>query len=528
MPGFDLLVHSARVFPGDGPELVTDVAVAGARIAAVGPELPAEHAREVVEGDGLMLCPGFIDLHAHSALQSFLDPRLLPKIAQGFTTELINPDGLAPAPVDPSRTEERRAYLRAIEGPGPGRWAWSTVEEYLAALDMTRPATGLVPSVGHNAVRDRVMGGTARRATREELRAIRDEVRRGLEAGARSLSFGLVYAPGMFAETGELVELAAEAARFGAPLAVHIRNEAAGVLQAVNEMVEVARRSGAPLHLSHLKVVGNRELVGPLLDLVETAAADVDLTFDQYPYGAGTSMLAQILPPWAQEGGSADILGRLGDAAGRRAIAHDVAWGLPSWENLYGSLGPDSFVIARAGPPRESDTGKTLARLGDERGADPLGAALELMLDTKLDVTTIERYAEEATVREIFQHPLALVGSDAIFSTRPHPRLHGTAARVLGRYALREGLIPVQDAVARLTSRPAARLGLCDRGAIREGLRADLVLVDPDRFADTATYDNLVQYPEGVVRVVAGGRTVWDQRGATGETPGGVVARRPG
>jgi N-acyl-D-amino-acid deacylase len=256
--------------------------------------------------------------------------------------------------------------------------------------------------------------------------------------------------------------------------------------------------------------------------------ADVDLTFDQYPYGAGTSMLAQILPPWAQDGGPAAILGRLGAAAERRAIAHDVARGLPGWENLYGNLGPDSFVIARAGPPREGDTGKTLARLGDERGTDPLGAALELLLDTRLDVTTIEHYAEEETVREIFQHPLALVGSDAIFSTRPHPRLHGTAARVLGRYALREGLIPVQDAVARLTSRPAGRLGLRDRGAIREGLRADLVLVDPGRFVDTATYDDPIRYPEGVVRVVVGGRTVWDQRGPTGETPGGVVARRPG
>src|SRR5207247_8086309 len=154
--------------------------------------------------------------------------------------------------------------------------------------------------------------------------------------------------------------------------------------------VEVSRRSGPPLHLSHLKVVGNRELVGPLLDLVETAAADVDLTFDQYPYGAGTSMLAQILPPWAQEGGSAAILGRLGDATERRAIAHDVAWGLPGWENLYGNLGPDSFVIARAGPPRESDTGMTLARLGAGRGADPLGPALDLLLVPRIARTTIE------------------------------------------------------------------------------------------------------------------------------------------
>src|SRR5215208_3677980 len=236
---FDSLIKGAIVFPGDGPGIRADVAITGDRIAAVERSLPTGNAAEVIDAAGLMLCPGFIDMHAHTALEPFRDPRLEPKVAQGFTTELINPDGLAPAPVVEDSREERQAYLRALEGPGPNRWMWSTFKEYLSALAETRPATTLVPSIGHNAVRDCTMGGADRRPDPEELRAMRREVRMGLDAGARTLSFGLIYMPGAFSETEELIELAEEAARFGAPLVPHVRNEADGVIEAVGEMVEV-------------------------------------------------------------------------------------------------------------------------------------------------------------------------------------------------------------------------------------------------------------------------------------------------
>src|SRR5829696_5180971 len=286
---FDVLIKGARVLPGDSPALHTDVGIAGDRIATVEHSLPATNAAEVIDATGLMLCPGFIDMHAHTALESFRDPRLEPKVAQGFTTEVINPDGLAPAPVAEDGRHERQAYLRPLEGPGPERWTWTTFSEYLDGLAETRPAITLVPSIGHNAVRDLVMGGADRRPDREEIRAMRKEVRLGFEAGARTLSFGLIYMPGAFSETGELVELAEEAAPFGAPLVPHVRTEADGVLEAVGEMVEVARCSGATLHLSHLKVVGRADLVEPLLELLERARADIDITFDQYPYGAGST-----------------------------------------------------------------------------------------------------------------------------------------------------------------------------------------------------------------------------------------------
>ena len=199
-----------------------------------------------------MLCPGFIDLHAHSALVSFDDPYLTPKLAQGFTTEVINPDGLAPAPVAPEGRAGRQAYLRPLEGGGPATWPWSTVSEYLDALDETRPAVSLVPSIGHGAVRELVLGGGRVAPTGEQLREMRRQVRLGLEAGARMLSFGLVYLPGAYAATDELVAVAEEAAAVGAPLVPHVRNEGHGLLEAISELIDVARRVGAPLHLSHL------------------------------------------------------------------------------------------------------------------------------------------------------------------------------------------------------------------------------------------------------------------------------------
>lgn len=519
----DLLISGATVYPGDGEPLVGDVAVADGRIEAVGPSLSELEAAEHVAAAGLMLCPGFIDMHAHSALRSFENPLLEPKIAQGFTTELINPDGLAPAPVAPERRGERQAYLRGLEGSGPDEWPWSTFADYLDALAETHPATTLVPSIGHNSVRDAVMDGERRPPSPSELRRMQDEVRFGLEAGARTLSFGLLYLPGAYADTDELVALAEIAAEFGAPLVPHVRNEGRDVLEAIGEMIEVARRSGAPLHVSHLKSAADERLIDPLLELFDEASADVDLSFDQYPYGAGSTVLAALLPAWAQEGGVSATLARLRSADDRRRIAHDMDHGLPAWENWFGMVGPERIVVANAAAPNESAAGRTLAALADERGVEPVELVFDLLVESNLDVTMLQHYASEAAVRRIAGHRLQLVGSDAIFGVKPHPRLYGTAARFLGRFVMREGLVPVEEAVARLTARAADRLGLRDRGRIAPGLRADLVLLDPERFLDTATYDEPKQYPDGVAGVWVGGRPVWRGGRPTGERPGGVV-----
>lgn len=511
MSRFDLVVRGATVYTGEGPGHVADVGVAGGVIEAVG-EL-GEVEAELVDGTGAMLCPGFVDLHAHSALSPWDDPLLTPKLLQGFTTEVINPDGLAPAPVAADRREARRAYLRALEGDGPDEWTWSTFGEYLDALDGTRPALTLVPSIPHGSVRDFVLGDGRVQPGREQIRKLRREVRLGLEAGARMLSFGLVYIPGAYADTDELVAVAQEAAEFGAPLVPHVRNEGLGVLEAVGEMIEVARRSGAPLHLSHLKALAGEELVGPLLELIERASAEIDLTFDQYPYGAGATLLASLLPGWAQAGGAQETLARARDRGERDRIARDVEVGIPGWENILGTLGPERIVVG----------GRTLAELADERGANATDTVCDLLVESELAVPMVLHYASEEAVRTITRHRLQLVGSDGIFGPHPHPRLYGTAPRFLGRFAIREGLLPVREAVARLTSRAADRLGLADRGRIEWGKRADLVLLDPERYVDTATYEEPARSPDGVLGVWIAGRRVVRDGKPTGERPGGVL-----
>ena len=519
----DTVIRRAFVLPGEGPGFTGDVAVADGRIVAVAHQLPDVTGALVVDGEGLLLCPGFIDMHAHTALESFRNPWLEPKVAQGFTTELIHPDGLAPAPVSLQGVEARRAYLRALEGEGPTRWDWSSFAKYLDALHATRPVTTLIPSAGHNAIRDFVMGGEQRAPTLDELKEMQYQVRLALEAGARALSFGLIYFPGVFSNFEELTALAEVAAEFEVPLVPHVRNEGDQILSAVMEMIQVARKSGAALHLSHLKVVGNARWVEPLLELIDKARRDVDITFDQYPYGAGSTILTALLPPWAQEGGPEKILSRLEDLQIRRRMGSDMERGLTGWENLYGACGPEKIYIASAGNNREKDIGSSLAEIAERLGEDPVQVVMDLLADTQLNVTMVDHYASEETVRAIFGHPAALVGTDGIFGVHPHPRLYGTAARVLGRYALRENLISVEQAVARLTAKAADRLRLRDRGRIQPGLRADLVLLDPARFVDTASYEKPKQTPPGVALVMVDGQIVRKDGKRTEARPGGVL-----
>jgi len=495
------VVRGARVFRGEGEAAAVDVGIAEGMIVAVGGEL----AGEVVDADGLWLCPGFIDVHAHTALRSYDDPLLVEVLSQGVTTQVICPDGLAPAPVAPGRWAERRDYLRALEGPGPEEWPWTTFGEYLEALERTRPAVSLVPSVGHGAARDAVMGGERRAAAPAELEAMRREVRAGFEAGATNLSFGLVYLPGAHGDTDELVAVAEVAAEFGRPIVPHIRNEGDGLLAAVDEMLEVSRRSGASLHLSHLKSFADERLIEPLLEKVEAAG----LSFDQYPYGAGCTLLASLLPAWAQEGGAAATLARLRDPQAVARIAHDVEHGLDGWENLLATAGPERILVE----------GVSIA----ERGGRPVDTVAELLLESELGAQMVMHYASEEAVRAVAQRSSMLLGSDGIFGRHPHPRVAGSAARFLGRYAIREGLVAPEEAIARLTARAADRFGLADRGRIEVGKRADLVLLDPAAYVDTATYQQPLLLADGVVGVWVAGERAWADGAPTGARAGGIV-----
>lgn len=519
----DTIIRGARIVDGVSPSFVGDVALTGNTIGAVGISLPVEGYGTLVDGTGLMLCPGFIDMHAHSALRPFTNPYETAKIAQGFTTEVILPDGLGPAPVERSRVSERRTYLAGLEGQGPDDWPWTTLEDYLRVLDDLRLSTNVVACVPHSAVRESVMGSTNRLPTKSELAAMRSVVAAGFESGARALSFGLIYAPGLYADTAELRALAEVAAEYGAPLIPHVRNESSGLLDSVSEFVGVAETTGAPLHLSHLKLIGAEQMLPELITLLADAASRVDLTYDHYPYGAGNTLLTALLPPWALDGGPEQLLARLADSGQVHQITWDLEHGLPGWENLYGACGAEGIVITDGGERRTDAVGKSLGALADETGTSPISALVTLLRDTQLNSTMIDHYATEDTVRSLFAVPNGTVGSDGIYGAKPHPRLHGTAARVLGRYALRDKLVPLEEAVARLASRAAVRLQLNDRGRIAPGYRADLVLIDPAVFIDTASYEDPRRSPPGVHQVLVKGQVVYQDGAHVGTWPGMVT-----
>ncbi|KAF0964475.1 N-acyl-D-amino-acid deacylase family protein [Rhodococcus sp. T7] len=516
-----LVIRNADVVTEDGIRRA-DVLVESGMIVAVGPDLTVGSAGRTVDATGHLLCPGFIDLHAHSALRPFDDPLLSAKVGQGFTTELICPDGLGPAPLSDATVDTRRRYLQGLEPSTNARWDWRSMESYLDALQSAAASANMTSCVPHSAVRESVMGNADRAPDRREMSAMKDLVADSLAAGGRAVSFGMIYAPGLYADTDELRQIAEIAAAYDVPLVPHVRNEAAGVIDSISEFVRVCEETGAHLHVSHVKLVGVPHLLSDLLHTLSEAQDRIRLTCDQYPYGAGSTLLSALLPGYAFDGGPRATLERVSDRSERERMARDMHAGLPHWENLFAACGPENIVITQAAGARRDTVSKTVAAIADETNTDPAIAVIDLLRDTELDACMIDHYSTEKVVREIFTSSGALVGSDGVFNPHPHPRLYGTAPRVLGRYALREQLITVPEAIRRLSTGPAEILGLTDRGVIAPDKRADLVLIDPARYLDTATYDEPHSFPPGVELVTVGGVPVWENGAHTGQRPGVV------
>ncbi len=545
----DLLIRGGTVLDGTGaPGRRADVAVAGGRIAAVEPpgaldgaELRAgpdrrTGARRVLDATGKVVCPGFLDLHSHSELALLLDPFNRPKLEQGFTFELLGQDGLSVAPLSArTRDDTRRALAGLLGDPPEVDWSWRSVADFLERLDGRGLSAGyLVP---HGQVRREVMGGDDRPPTADELTAMRRLVRQGLAEGAFGFSTGLIYPPGSYAATAELVAFGEEVAAAGGIFVVHLRSEGTRILEAVDEMLEVARRSGCAVHISHLKLSG-RPNWGKLEVLVGrlTAArrAGLDVTVDQYPYAAGSTVMTALLPAWALAGGPAAVLRRLDDAAERARIAAAmVELAAETGETFDGVVVSD---LQTGRPELAALVGRPLPEIAAALGVDPATAVLDLLRETRLGAAVVLHTQAEPVVRALMRLPFRSVGTDGLLVAgapaaadggrglaepagsrgqrgRPHPRAYGTAPRLLGHYARDERVVSLEEAVHSLTGRPAARLGLDDRGRIAPGLRADLVVFDPATVIDRATYERPTERPAGIEWVVVGGEVVVE-RGA--------------
>lgn len=507
----DLLITGGQLIDGTGAAAYrADLAVVGDRIAAIG-SLDGVPAARTYDASGLVVCPGFVDIHTHSDLTLLSNPAAPSKIRQGVTTEVVGNCGLGvtplPSTVDLTALRTAVGYLDldpAID------WTWTDLAGYLAVLEKNRPTVNVVPLAAHIPLRAATVGFDERAATPDELGRMCALLAAEFDAGAVGLSTGLVYAPAAYADDRELAALGRVVVAHDGLFSWHLRDYADGLLDSVAQALRIGRRTGCRTQLSHLVAVGRRNWgsVERALELVDLARADgVDVAVDVYPYTAGNASLFQLIPGWAQRGGGAEMLARLRDPDVRDQIRA---------ESAAAPIGWDDITINGVGGAGAGVVGRTIADLaGSRNGAD---VVMDLLLEHDNDVTMVAGGRSEKDVLTALSHPATVIGSDG-FSLdpdgptghgMPHPRSYGCYPRLLSRYA---GSIGLVEAIAKCTGRPAARVGLTDRGELVAGRVADLVAFHPDRIRDRATFPQPQRFPDGIELVVAGGAVVVDETG---------------
>ena len=525
----DLKIAGGQVLDGTGaPAMRVDVGVTGDTITAVG-DLARESAGRTVDASGLAVAPGFIDMHSHSDWRLFGNRRAESKIRQGVTTEVVGNCGFSPAPVSDEFREDMRGF--ALYVPPGMDFSWRSVGEFLRRYEGEGLALNVAQLVGHGTLRLAVMGFARRAPSARELSRMRGLMESAMADGACGLSTGLIYAPGSYAATEEIVEVARGAARDGF-YASHIRGEGATLLDAVAEAIRIGREGGLPVQVSHIKAAGRSHWgrVKDALALIDAARGEgLDVTADVYPYTASSTTLRTLLPDSALEGGIEAMLGRLRDGATRARI-RDAMSGGPV---LARGIGWGDIMIASA-PSRPDAQGLCLDEIARRWGKDPIECVFDIIESERGRGYVILFQLDEADLRRALVHPRVMIGSDgsALAATgpladgKPHPRSYGTFPRVLGRYAREEGLLTLPTAINKMTGMPGARLGLTDRGVIRTGARADITIFSPERVADTATYEDPHRYARGIEHVIVNGRLVIESGEHTGNLPGRVL--RPG
>ena len=527
---FDIVICGGKVFDGTGaPGAAVDVGIHDGRIAAVD-SLGSADAACTLDARGLAVAPGFIDIKTHSDFTLPINPKAESKVRQGVTTEIIGHCGFSVAPCLAGKVTLLKDYLSPSAPWLPFREM--NFGEYLDTFPATSVNAGML--VGHNTLRLMVMGMENRAPTVAELARMGELLEEGLNAGALGMSSGLFTAPGAYADRDEIIALARVLKEYNGGYFTHIRDESNGVIEAVEEAIDVAERCGVHVEIVHLKCSGtdNWGKVSTVLTMLETARArGVDIDCDAYPYTAGSNPLKNILPQWVQDGGVEAMLERLQRGDVRERIRADIAangfnnWGkVENWDCIRISISPHT--------PQYS--GRTIAELARERGQDAIEVMCDYLIEDRGATRVLVTSIAEDDVRELVRSPRAFVGSDGncvatygvVSGGMPHPRFYGTFPRVLGRYVHKERLAPLESAIHKMTGGPARALRLKDRGLIREGYRADIALFDPADFIDRATYDNPHQYPSGErTTVIVNGTLVVDHARHTGATPG-IVLRR--
>ena len=521
----DILIRNGRVIDGTGnPWFRGDVAITDGRIEYVG-KARSEGAARVIDARDMCVCPGFIDMHAHPDLTVLYKDVQDYKLRQGITTEVAGNCGFTAAPLNPDTEEMLKLYIAFITPPSGVSWAWRTFGDYLDVVDASSPSTNIAPLVGHGTVRIAVTGFDQRAPSGVELDRMKALVDEAMRSGAFGLSTGLVYVPGTYAETGEIVELARVAAGYGGIYATHMRNEGENLIESITETIDIGRQAGLAVQVSHHKAVGRAHhgKVHDALALIErTRAEGLDITIDQYPYRASSTTLQAVLPSWAQEGGVDQVMVRLEDAETRERVKGEVL--NAGGETRMGATLDNVMISSLPGEANQRFIGHNIEEIGEMRGQDPVDAIFDLLIEERCAVAMVSFAMAEEDVRTVMVHPTMMVGTDGLYTSgNPHPRVYGTYPRILGHYVREQGLLTLEDAVRRMTSFPARKLGLESKGILRAGADADVVVFDPATVIDKATFEDAKQYPEGIEYVLVNGVVSVDGGRFTGDTAGRVL-----
>jgi N-acyl-D-amino-acid deacylase len=528
---YDIILRNARIFDGGGSSAFeADLAIKAGRIARISLSSDTSATREI-DLAGLTVAPGFIDSHSHADLALLSSAGEYEKIRMGVTTEVIGQCGFTAHPVSDAHRELR---CKSMAGFLPGEqppWEWSNLEQYKAAVTRTGVMNNIVPLVGHGSVRMAVMGNRSSQPDAGELAQMQSLVREAMDMGAFGLSSGLIYAPACYAATKEVKALCEVVAEFGGLYVTHMRGETAPLIDAaIEEAMDISVSCGLPLQISHLKVIGrraeNQGKIGKVLEKIETARErGLDINFDCYPYTEGSTLLSTLIPRWAQEQGVDGLIANLNDPISRARIRQTIETDIAGWENWIQACGWDAIKIASVDGGRTTPiVGQSLRRIADERGSDPYEVLFDILVQERANVIMVFSMMREVDMLTALAHPLGMIGTDAIpcppGQGRPHPRGYGTFPRVLGRYARDQAVFNLEEAVRKMTSLPAKKLGLRDRGWIAEGMGADLVVFDAEKLIDRATYQHPRQKPAGFVHILVNGRLAMESGRLTGVKAG--------
>jgi N-acyl-D-amino-acid deacylase len=544
---YSLIIKDVKVADGLGnPWYHANVGIQGEKIVHIG-RIETEEAEKTIDGKNMMLAPGFIDMHSHSEMifVSEKQPELLEgRVRQGITTEIMGNCGISVSPVK----DELKPVMAASVGfltPDKVPWEWNSMGEFLDLVEKKGVVINVGTLTGHGAIRALLKGFLTGVSSPEEIRKMQGFLRETFEQGSFGLSSGLIYAPGMFADTNELLELGKVVAECDRIYTSHIRGSSETDIEAQGEIITIGERAGCRVHRSHYEAFGreNWHKIAVTLKMDEEARQrGIDMAFDMFPYTAANTMMIAIYPPWALEGGWPQFLQRVQDPETREKIEHDIENVVPTWPTWLPGSWPHNLVKAAGWEniyiqyiPSEKNKkyeGLNLVELGETVGKSPFDAITDLMVEEGGTITQLifgvsgDRNNDEP-LRAIMKHPLGGFCTDAweIGRGKPHPAAYGTYPRILGHYVRELKLLTLEDAIRRMTSFPASRLGLRDRGIIAEGYFADLVLFDPDRIIDRSTYEDPRQFPEGIHYVIVNGQVLLEQGQLREIRPGKVLRK---